>query len=667
MFMTLLNVSGLTKYYGAERIFSDITLQIAHSDKIALVGVNGAGKSTLLKIIAGLEQNDGGDVHVARSTRIAYLAQEVRFQVDRTLWQEMEAAFDYLNELQAEISALEHRLADTDAPDWAATMERYGDLTARFEHGGGYQMEQRIKRTLQGLGFVEAQFHQRLAQFSGGQKTRAALAATLLSDPDLLLLDEPTNHLDMEALEWLEGFLKEWDGTLVVISHDRYFLDKVSTRTLELISGTLEDYPAAYNRYLELKAERLERRLKEYEAQQEFIAKTEEFIRRYKAGQRSKEAKGREKRLNRLKEQSLIARPTEAAKLKLFLDTQLRSGELVLSLDGLVVGFSGDKQPKASGQETPDSSAQPAMVTPSAPHVLLRADKREIHRGERVALLGPNGSGKTTLLRTLVGELKPLQGQPRRGHNVAIGYYAQGHDALDMNATVLEELFRVSPQMTETRARTLLGRFLFSGDDVFKRVGDLSGGERSRVALAQLTLLPGNLLVLDEPTNHLDIGARAALESILREYPGSILFVSHDRYFIDALADKLWIVQQGRISERLGNYSDYMAALSAEQESGRDDWSASSNQRPVTKHTESAAVLVRRSAETTEDKQRKRRLAALEAEVAMLEQELNQLKTELEAASAAQDVERVTTLGMQYAELEAMLNQRYDDWAQLAA
>ena len=270
--MTLLNVSGLTKYYGAERIFSDITFQVAHGDKIALVGVNGAGKSTLLKIIAGLEQNDGGDVHVARSTRIAYLAQEVRFQVDRTLWQEMEAAFDYLNELQVEISALEHRLADTDAPDWTATMARYGDLTARFEHGGGYQMEQRIKRTLQGLGFAEAQFHQRLAQFSGGQKTRAALAATLLADPDLLLLDEPTNHLDMEALEWLEGFLKELDGTLVVISHDRYFLDKVTTRTLELVFGALEDYPAAYNHYLELKAERLERRLKEYAAQQEFIA-----------------------------------------------------------------------------------------------------------------------------------------------------------------------------------------------------------------------------------------------------------------------------------------------------------------------------------------------------------------------------------------------------------
>lgn len=387
--MTLVSVGGLTKYYGAELIFHDLSFQVARGDKLALVGVNGAGKSTLLKIIAGLESTDAGQVAMARGTRIAYLAQEVRFSGLRTLWEEMEAALSNLAELRLQMEALETQIADTSRSDWAETMERYGELSARFEHGGGYEIEPRIKRTLQGLGFHEAHYHQRLSQLSGGQKTRAALAAALLADPDLLLLDEPTNHLDMEALEWLEQFLRNWDGTLIVISHDRYFLDRVTKRTLEIAFGRLEDYPAPYNRYLELKAERMERRLKEFQAQQEFIAKTEDFIRRYKAGQRAREAKGREKRLDRLKRDHAIERPREQAKLKLFLDSKLRSGELVLALDDLVIGYPGDRQQA------------------SDPRVLLRADGVELHRGERVALLGPNGSGKTTLLRTLTNELKP--------------------------------------------------------------------------------------------------------------------------------------------------------------------------------------------------------------------------------------------------------------------
>lgn len=659
--MTLLSVNGLTRYYGADCIFSAVNFQLARGDKVALVGMNGAGKSTLLKIIAGIQPADAGHIHLARGSRVAYLAQEARFAPGRTLWQEMEAAFAYLTELQAEMHGLEQRLADTAAPDWEQTMERYGDLTARFEHAGGYEIDQRIKRTLHGLGFVESQYHQLLAQFSGGQKTRAALAATLLSNPDLLLLDEPTNHLDLKAMEWLEDFLQRWDGTLIVISHDRYFLDKVTRRTLELSAGTLEDYPAAYQGYLTLKAERLERRLKEYTAQQEFIARTEEFIQRYKAGQRSKEAKGREKRLNRLKEQHLIARPKEPQKLKLFLDSQLRSGELVLALDGLVVGYSGHP-PLA--QAVGGHTVLPSAAQSDRPCVLLRADELELHRGERVALLGPNGSGKTTLLRTLIGELPPLQGHPQLGHNVAIGYYAQGHDRLNLEATVLEEILRVDPRMGETQARTLLGRFLFRGDDVFKRVGDLSGGERSRVALAQLTLLPGNLLILDEPTNHLDINAREALEAVLKEYPGSILFVSHDRYFIDALADKLWVVRDGRLIEHIGNYSDYMTVLAEEQSAYQHE--PASVPSPAL-DPDRARGKGRSERPSAEEKQRRKRLAALEAEVESLEQELARIQADLELASVAQDVERIATLGTQYAELEARLNQRYDDWSRLAA
>ncbi len=646
--MTLLSVGGLTRYYGAELIFENLNFQVARGDKVALVGVNGAGKSTLLKIIAGLESPDGGQVAIARGARIAYLSQEVRFGGERTLWQEMERALAALRELEAEIQALEPVIADTAAPGWEAAMERYGELSARFEHMGGYEVEPRIKRTLQGLGFHESQYHQRLAHFSGGQKTRAALAAALLSDPDLLLLDEPTNHLDMQALEWLEHFLRAWDGTLIVTSHDRYFLDRVTRRTLEVAFGKLEDYPAPYNRYLELKAERMERRLKEFRAQQEFIARTEEFIRRYKAGQRAREAKGREKRLERLKREQAIERPREPARLRLFLDTQLRSGALALALDDLVVGFPGNRQE-------------------ADPRVLLRADGLEVHRGERVALLGPNGSGKTTLLRTILGQVRPLRGQARLGHQVQIGYYAQGHDALNWNATVLEELTRASPNLGEAAARTLLGRFLFSGDDVFKRVGDLSGGERSRVALAQLTLLPGNLLILDEPTNHLDIGAREALEGVLKEYPGAILFVSHDRYFIDALADKIWHVEQGRIREYLGGYSDFVAAREAA--TARSAGAPSEAQAARTPSPSPAAVRPVATPEPTapQERLRKKRLAALEAEVALLEQELGRLKADLELASAARDVQQIIALGTQYAELETLLAAKYDQWAELAA
>jgi len=651
--MTLLSVGGLTKYYGAELIFEDLNFQVARGDKIALVGVNGAGKSTLLKIIAGLESPDGGQVAIARGARIAYLAQEVRFNSDRTLWQEMEHALAALRELEAEIQALEPLIADTSAPDWEAAMERYGELTARFEHMGGYEVEPRIKRTLQGLGFHESHYHQRLANFSGGQKTRAALAATLLSDPDLLLLDEPTNHLDMQALEWLEHFLRTWDGTLIVTSHDRYFLDRVTRRTLEVAFGKLEDYPAPYNRYLELKAERMERRLKEFRAQQEFIARTEEFIRRYKAGQRAREARGREKRLERLKREQAIERPREPARLRLFLDTRLRSGALALALDGLVVGFPGNRQD-------------------ADPRVLLRADGLELHRGERVALLGPNGSGKTSLLRTILGELRPLRGQARLGHQVQIGYYAQGHDKLNWNATVLEELTRASPNLGEAAARNLLGRFLFSGDDVFKRIGDLSGGERSRVALAQLTLLPGNLLILDEPTNHLDIGAREALEAVLKEYPGSILFVSHDRYFIDALADKVWHVEQGRIREYLGGYSDFVAAREAAAATAATNAAAAPPQAQAAPTSPASPAAAQPGAPAPaaagpQERQRKKRLAALEAEVALLEQELGRLKADLERASAARDVQQITALGVQYAELETLLATKYDQWAELAA
>ena len=702
--MSVLNVGGLTKYYGAELIFRDISFQVARGDKVALVGVNGAGKTTLMKIIAGVEDATSGGLHMARGRTLAYLAQEAKFSGERTLLEEMHHALEHLLSLQTQIGELEHALADTDAPDWEERMELYGDLTQRFEHFGGYEIEHRIDRTLHGLGFTDEQYHQPVGQFSGGQKTRAALAAALLADPDLLLLDEPTNHLDLAALEWLERFLKDWDGTLIVISHDRYFLDKVTNRTIEIANGKLDgDYPAGYNRYLELKAEKLELQLKQFQAQQEFIAKTEDFIRRFKAGQRTKEARGREKILNRLKNgyqgannqwiDERIDAPTQQKKLAMNLGTQVRSGEMVLRLEKLEVGYA----PRTESQEpnTADNAPVSQFSVLGSTVQLIKCPNLEMQRGQRVALMGPNGSGKTTLLRTIVSELPPLRGLVRLGHKVIINYYAQAHEGLQMDATVLEEIRRIKPLIKETEARTLLGRFLFSGDDVFKRVGDLSGGERSRVALAQLTLMAGNLLVLDEPTNHLDINAREALEVVLNEYNGSILFVSHDRYFIDAVADTIWMVDNGTIERFVGNYSEYAAAKEAaaraaaqpapapkpaapaqKQPAAEPKAAAPAQKQPAANgngHGQPArapqpAAEIKPIDKNAERDQRKRqrRLAALEGEIAMLEDEQKKLAGELTNASMAGDGQRVKALELQYAELQDMLSSRYQEWSSSA-
>lgn len=638
--MSVLIANGLGKWYGAEHIFDGVAFQVAHGDKIALVGPNGAGKSTLMKIIGGLEDTSEGALSRARGLRLTYQAQEAQFAPHSTLSIEAHAAFAHISVIETELQTLETQIANTDAPDWQQHMERYGELQHRYEHAGGYEKEHRIERTLHGLGFVRAQWDQPLEQFSGGQRTRAALAIALLGDPDVLLLDEPTNHLDMVALEWLEGFLKEWDGTLIVISHDRYFLDRVTKRTWEMEMGQLHDYAAPYSKYQAMKAERLERYIKEYEAQQQFIAKTEDFIRRFKAGQRSKEAKGREKRLNRLKNGwegvhgfvKAMDAPQRRKELKFALETNLRSGEIVLALEELKVGYA---------------------------HPLITFDELHIMRGERVALLGPNGGGKSTLLRTLVNQLAPLGGSWQLGANVHPGYYAQGHEGLNFAHTVLEAVLSLNPLMGETKARTLLGRFLFSNDDVHKHVGDLSGGERSRVALAQLMLGSGNFLILDEPTNHLDIQAREALETVLNEFNGTILFVSHDRYFIDAVADTLWILEAGGVQRFPGNYTALVTQREAERRAA-----------------EALAVATRRETErqakTTKIREPqngngRKQLQALEREIAQLEARKATLDADIMHAAAKQQSQRVGELGTEYAALEQQLGYHYDRWSELAA
>ncbi|HEY0735588.1 MAG TPA: ABC-F family ATP-binding cassette domain-containing protein, partial [Herpetosiphonaceae bacterium] len=572
--------------------------------------------------------------------------------------------------MEAEIRELETLIADTEHPDWQDRMERYGDLMARFEHGGGYDTERMIERTLEGLSFTEAQYHQRVGEFSGGQKTRAALAITLLEDPDLLLLDEPTNHLDLHALQWLEEFLRTWPGTLIVISHDRYFLDKVTTRTFEMAWGKLTDWPGNYSKYLQLKAERDERLQKDFEAQQAFIAKEEEFIRRHIAGQRTKEAQGRRKRLERFKNgyqgangqwiDTRIDAPKNQKQVKLALSTEQRSGYIVMTTsDGLTVGYK----------------------TPQGDKPLVRTPALELNRGQCVALMGANGSGKTTLLRTIVNELPALSGRVNFGVGVSVGYYAQTHDELNLDNTVLEEVHRLKPLEKTERIRTLLGRFLFSNEDVFKRVGDLSGGERSRVALAQLTLKAPNVLILDEPTNHLDIASREALEGVLQEFPGTILFVSHDRYFIDALADTIWMVEDSTVNTFEGDYTEYAAyvtQLELERKKAVDPKADATpaKAQPVQKpapqsqngSAQPAAGLSGREHREVERQQRERqkRINAVERHVADLERRLHMLQSAIETATAQRKIDDISRLGEEYVALEQQLQEQYDLWAELA-
>jgi ATP-binding cassette subfamily F protein 3 len=550
-----------------------------------------------------------------------------------TVFEDVRAWEDELERLALQLND-GAELLERDPQGYAAILERYAEVQAKLEHAGGYTIEPSVRRVLDGLGFTRDQQAAPATQLSGGQQTRAALGKLLLQEPDLLLLDEPTNHLDLDALEWLEGYLNTWHGAVIVVSHDRYFLDRVTTRTLEVYDQRVEAYPGNYSRYIQLRAERMTRWTKEYEEQQEYIARTEEFIRRYKAGQRSKEARGRQTLLDRMER---IQRPPQDARLKFKIGSRTTSGEIALTTDKLAVGY----------LEGPGGSAGLRVAV---------ADTI-IRRGDRIGLLGPNGAGKTTLLRTLVGQIPLLDGAARLGHNVEIGYYAQTHEGLRLEATLVDEIRQVS-HLSEDGARSYLGRFLFSGDDAFKRVGSLSGGERSRLALAKLTLQGANFLVLDEPTNHLDLPARQVLEEILSQYDGTLIFVSHDRYFVDALATRLWVLQGGSVTIFEGNYTRYrLRAKPAEVVVAPE---AASGDRPAGEPRANRSRSQGRKAGTA------RTVLDVEAEIAGAETHLLEVENELSIASAAADVSRISELAGEYQRMQSLLDTLYDEWQELA-
>ena len=633
--MSLLVATGLSKAFGALDVFSGVDVRIEAGDRIGFVGANGAGKTTLLRILAGVEAPTSGDVARRRGLTVGYLPQDPPPAGAETLHAAMLRVFDELRDQGVALTELEHRLADVASRsngDYDALLAEYGHAQTAFEVAGGYTYETRIRQVLGGLGFNEDEHAKQMAHLSGGERTRALLAQILLQEPDLLLLDEPTNHLDLEAVEWLEEKLLHWPGAIVVVAHDRYFLDKVATRVWDMNYGVVETYRGNYTAFHGQREMRRERQRREWESQQEFVAKTEDFIRRNLAGQRTKEAQGRRTRLERFLHDEAIDRPQDQKTIRLGLTTQIRSGDLVMATKDLAVGYD-----------------RPLFHCPNV----------EVYRGDRVALIGPNGAGKTTLLKTMLGQVKPLGGRVRFGASVEVGYLAQAQAGLDPDETVLDAILDVQ-NLPISQARNFLGQFLFSGDDVFRTIGTLSGGQRSRVALARLTLHGANLLLLDEPTNHLDLDTQEILEQVLRQFPGTILLVTHDRYLVQALATHIWRVAGDELSAYKGNYEVYLRQRAAEAEA------------KVEVKAEDEAPEYDRERAREERRQRKaaERLAELaaakEQTIHALEAKLADLSVQLEAASLAGDVGKIHSLGLTYEAIDAELQVAMHEWAELA-
>jgi len=623
--MSILTAHHVSKSFGAHDVLSDITLSLAHGQRAALVGPNGAGKTTLLHILAGMDEATGGSVHRARGQTIGFLPQHADQELDEatTLHDLMRSVFAQLDRLAQQMRELEVALADPAQHD--AAMEKYSKIAEQFEHAGGYTIETRIEQVLSGIGFDLGDLTKPVNILSGGQKTRALLARLILLDPDVLLLDEPTNHLDVSAVEWLEATLRDYRGGLILVSHDRYFIDAVADTVWDLQHGEIEAYRGNYTDYLLQRDDRREYQLKEYERQREFIAKEEDYIRRNIAGQNTRQAQGRRTRLERLKKSSdLIKRPETRKSMRFSLSTQPRSGDIVLRARNLLVGYQDDRK------------------------VLVACDQLFLYRNQRVAIWGPNGAGKSTFLKTVLGQLQPLGGDIELGASVRVGYYAQAHEMLDPNDSVLNAIFKVQ-NMPVSKARGLLGSYLFSGDTIDKPIGTLSGGERGRVALAVLSLEGANVLLLDEPTNHLDLDSQEVLQDALADFDGTLLLVTHDRYLVDALATHVWAIEDNRLVAYEGNYSEFIAQ--------REEAKLRSDTGVRTAKDKKA-----KPAADKNEKQRQKRIAELEAAIADHETRLSELSRQLETAKP----DKVAALGSEYTHLEQEMQALVDEWTEVA-
>lgn len=625
----LFRLSEINKSYGGREILRGLSFQINRDEKVGLVGRNGAGKTTVFRVLSGEEGADSGEVIKANNLKLGFLEQHVEFPADLTVHEAALSAFEKLQNIEIEMRRLEAAMAEN-PPDLDKILERYSALQHEFEREGGFEYAARAESVLQGLGFEREMWNQTADKLSGGQRNRLGLVKLLLAEPDVLLLDEPTNHLDVNSVEWLEEFLQTYASSYIVISHDRYFLDRVCNRIIEIEHGKAVSYSGNYSAFLVEREERREAQRRAFENQQQLIAKTEEFIRRNLAGQKTKQAKSRRNMLERMERVDSVVADKSAGDFKL--KSVERAGNNVLMVEELTVGF-------------PDK-------------MLAENINLTLHRGECLGIIGANGTGKTTFLKTVLGKLRPLAGEARWGTKTEIGYYAQQLDDLDDRNEIIMELRRVaSPTVTSGELRSFLGKFLFTGDDVFKRVGDLSGGEKGRLALAKLIYTECNVLVLDEPTNHLDIPSREALEAALEAYPGTILTISHDRYFLDRVATQiLFFDGKGKTEHYNGNYSEF------------HEWQISllNNRQDADEQKEKPIQPKREKQQTTKPelraKTKLRQPEAIEEEISVLEGKLAALTEQMSQPEIASNPQKFSEINAQYQKIESDLEKLLEEW-----
>jgi ATP-binding cassette subfamily F protein 3 len=628
--MPIATLTNIEKHFGQRVLFEGLNFMIDRGERVGLIGDNGTGKTTLFKIITGEVQPESGTVAVAKSVKLGYLEQDPTFDPANTVMDEAELAFAELHAISHRLRELEHAMADQTGEALENTLRQYQTAQHDFDLAGGYAWRHRLEATLHGIGLEESAWEQNVETLSGGQRSRLALAKLLISPLDLLLLDEPTNHLDLAAIEWLEKYLLNFDGAVLLISHDRYLLDRLSTRIVWLTRRQLSNYPGNYSAFVKQRDVQELSQQRAYEQQQADVEKQSEFVRRFKAGQRARQAKGREKRLNRLlTSDRMVAAVQTSRKIKLSMDSDRRAGDQVLRARGLSKAFPG----------------KPLWVDVSI----------DLTRGERVGVIGPNGSGKTTLLRVLIGEADADAGDVRWGANLNIGYYDQRLDDFDPENTVLEETRGERSDLKDQVLRDMLAALLFRGEDVHKQMGMLSGGERARVALAQLLLDRPNVLLLDEPTNHLDIASREALENALEGFAGTILCVSHDRYFLDKTVKRLLVLQPPDVTSFGGSYSAWVSKL-GEDQANRAATNATNRAEAKTRASEPAA----KPASKDRDNPYKRpfgrlSLPELEAQITQTEVDLAECQQRFADADQFKDATGGRKLHDEYESLSAKL------------
>lgn len=629
--MIILQANGITKSFNGETLLENINFEVQTGERIALVGRNGAGKSTLLKMILGKEATDSGTVTIPKAVKIGYLDQHTGLESERSIWDELMLVFTDLKQMEQQLTSLSTQMGTTTGAELEKVMHRYDQLQQEFVQKGGYQYEKEARTVLHGFGFDESWHQQKIANLSGGQKTRVAFVRLLLTKPDLLILDEPTNHLDIETVTWLENYLQNYPGALLLVSHDRYFLDRIVSQVFELSRTRMRKYHGNYSQYVDQKSGDYERQLKQYEAQQKEIARLQDFVDRNIARATSANAaKNKQKAIARM---DLIDAPQQAEKTVAFrLQAQQKTGKDVLELQDLAIGYE-DK-------------------------TLARDISCHFYRGDRIAIVGPNGVGKTTLLKTILQKLPALAGTIKEGYHLEYGYFDQEDESLHQQKTILDEVWDDFPLLPQTTIRTALGHVLFTGDDVKKQISELSGGEKAKVKLAKIFLQAPNVLLMDEPTNHLDLESKNVLETALKDYDGTLVFVSHDRYFMNELATKVLALTPEGAELYHGNYEYYLEKkLTAVETVVTKNLEVSDNQLTYEQ------LKVRRR----EQQQLQRKIEAIETEIAELEDYLESQQAAMLAPEVYQDYQKATAVQAEIDSTQAKLEQALENWEALVA